>query len=1121
MRRHFRDDNLVCEHHLQLRYRALITSWYNPCVNMPKLYNLYAVVDGVRTLLISRSTGSLSCSAPGDNGDRPFLNPMEASKIFLEYSNTTSNLPDQSNSSWLYEMAIQGHYLDIPTAFKLSSTNPVMPPLTAALSTSFSSSLGNFIEFLDVDNNTIPSVFGTYKFQLRLFRVINGTPTDVTSLLSGNTTQNYPSAGFFSDVRILSPPVGDYELRFSSPDIAGEVRVPFQIIAGSAYQLFCVQSSSEALSALVINVDPITVCVRDEAGNDVLFSGVVQVVSTLVLNGTVSVTFNAQTCGTFDEIVVESPKTLTKTSFKFVAGGLLPATLPFSITFGTSHSITFQTLPSESTESGGVVLLNQPIVQVRDINGNLVGEQAGTATNRHITVTARVVNSTGVMDPVSVEVFRGQAVFSSLALRGIIGEYYRLIFTVSDNAAVNVTSPPIYIVPCPADAHVVPSEDQTTCECEVGHESKNGTCSPCDLGFYKDWAGNDMCEACDEVKTTYAKGESQCLCKPGQWTSLPIARDSACHACPEGGDCDTGYIVGTKDGYWRPAELPLLPNGDVNYAAITFYPCHDSEYPSTKDLEAALEACPAQRSLSPVCAGGYQSTRCLQCDGGFGHNGPFCEECPPDAQNWGIFTLCGLVILAFLVFMIYQGRGPKNKESVSARILLNHIQMLALLSAVGGVWADPFQTLLLIGGATSFVDTEVTSTDCAFSLSYYYEFLFFIAIPWVTVFGMALIFLGVFLVQVAVPRIKRSDIRPDYKKLRSEAFSHYVLSVTVIIFLIYPGICVKVLEMFDCSVEVDGVRYLTASPDLPCDSSDYHFWVIFAYVMLFLFCVGVPLLAFILLYKFRGSANPHVQMVVRFFYDGYKPQYYYWEIAVVIRKFLLVVIIIVADGAVYQIYAFIFVVQAALLAHAIGKPYTSGRQFHLELWSLVVILITIGASLFIPTLKSSSDGAALAISWVLFLLNVFVVLAFVFYIGRGLARRFIPGVWGKAVACWNATTRRKSNKDKSDDFRTAMDFFRLLGDANDEERRLLYENMEIWWKTVPNYKRRRMMQHFAILAKGTAFSNFAGAKIKVRALTESARVSMEMSRSTLQRSQSQESSKSEDPSGFYKEVTLP
>lgn len=54
------------------------------------------------------------------------------------------------------------------------------------------------------------------------------------------------------------------------------------------------------------------------------------------------------------------------------------------------------------------------------------------------------------------------------------------------------------------------------------------------------------------------------------------------------------------------------------------------------------------------------------------------------------------------------------------------------------------------------------------------------------------------------------------------------------------------------------------------------------------------------------------------------------------------------------------------------RPYISGRQFRLELWSLLAMLITLGASLYIPTLSQDS-AASYAISGLVFALNIIVI----------------------------------------------------------------------------------------------------------------------------------------------------
>ena len=82
--------------------------------------------------------------------------------------------------------------------------------------------------------------------------------------------------------------------------------------------------------------------------------------------------------------------------------------------------------------------------------------------------------------------------------------------------------------------------------------------------------------------------------------------------------------------------------------------------------------------------------------------------------------------------------------------------------------------------------------------------------------------------------------------------------------------------------------------------------------MLVIYCAGVPGVSFFMLWKYRNLDNPYVQLVLRFFYDGFKTKRYFWEIIILVRKFLVTVAIILARirGTLYQIYGFVWIIQA-------------------------------------------------------------------------------------------------------------------------------------------------------------------------------------------------------------------
>jgi hypothetical protein len=282
-------------------------------------------------------------------------------------------------------------------------------------------------------------------------------------------------------------------------------------------------------------------------------------------------------------------------------------------------------------------------------------------------------------------------------------------------------------------------------------------------------------------------------------------------------------------------------------------------------------------------------------------------------------------------------------------------------------------------------------------------------------------------------------------------------------------------------VVVDDWTYLNVAPEEECGTSQHTLNVLWAVAMLIVFCIGAPLLAFIMLWKFRRTVNQHVQMVLRFFYDGFKLNRYYWEILILIRKFLIVVFIILfRSNLLYQIYGMTLVVQAALVLHILFHPYISGRQFRLELWSLLAMLITLFASLYVDQIEKGLPATIL--SACVLVLHVLVVIGFLFFIGRGLMRRFMKKTWAMLRSCWknHAPSKLQGSKPK---LNKILLFFQLFGDASEYDRDMLYANLEKWWHHSPNYKRRRLLQFFYQVSDSTPYQGFE-LQLKERSKTD-------------------------------------
>jgi hypothetical protein len=51
-------------------------------------------------------------------------------------------------------------------------------------------------------------------------------------------------------------------------------------------------------------------------------------------------------------------------------------------------------------------------------------------------------------------------------------------------------------------------------------------------------------------------------------------------------------------------------------------------------------------------------------------------------------------------------------------------------------------------------------------------------------------------------------------------------------------------------------------------------------------------------------------------------------------------------------------------------------------------------------------------------------------------------------------------------------FFQAFGEAAENDREKLYASLQIWWKSSPNYKRRRLLNALISISEGTAYEHF-------------------------------------------------
>src|SRR5213076_1192941 len=231
-------------------------------------------------------------------------------------------------------------------------------------------------------------------------------------------TTNGNGVAAFTNLAI-SGTAGDRTLSFSAAGLTGVQSNTVTITAGAATQLTpTTQPSSIAQSGVAFAQQPV-VQLRDGAGNAVSQAGVTVTAAIATGGGTLGGTLTATTtaAGTASFTNLSISGTTGDRTLSFSATGLTPAVSgTITVGAGAATQLTLTTQPSTTAQSG-VAFAQQPVVQLRDGDGNAVN-QAG------VTITAAIATGGGTLGGTLTAATNGSGVasFTNLAITGTTGD---------------------------------------------------------------------------------------------------------------------------------------------------------------------------------------------------------------------------------------------------------------------------------------------------------------------------------------------------------------------------------------------------------------------------------------------------------------------------------------------------------------------------------------------------------------------------------------------------------------------------------------------------------------------------------------------------------------------------
>ncbi|GMI34216.1 hypothetical protein TeGR_g11427, partial [Tetraparma gracilis] len=132
----------------------------------------------------------------------------------------------------------------------------------------------------------------------------------------------------------------------------------------------------------------------------------------------------------------------------------------------------------------------------------------------------------------------------------------------------------------------------------------------------------------------------------------------------------------------------------------------------------------------------------------------------------------------------------------------------------------------------------------------------------------------------------------------------------VLISFLLPTMTRLIFSTFPC-LELDtGERWLLADKSIDCDSAAHAGMVVYAWIMVVVFCVGVPGGCFLLLWRQRDKINVAEDKrkkdksldSIRSLFENYKPEHWYWEPVEMTRRiFMTGFLVVLARGSFAQI----------------------------------------------------------------------------------------------------------------------------------------------------------------------------------------------------------------------------
>ena len=453
-----------------------------------------------------------------------------------------------------------------------------------------------------------------------------------------------------------------------------------------------------------------------------------------------------------------------------------------------------------------------------------------------------------------------------------------------------------------------------------------------------------------------------------------------CHKCGQGGlECQDDY-ASLKAGYWWEWRKPTHTDRYRDFIAnlLTSSPALDASSVHYPFPLPTPYKCPREESckggLDSPCDDGYKGPLCEVCSQGYYKQLQTCTQCPSNKWLMGQLSIIAAIIGIIIVVLAWSSKRENKKEQGSSvidlflskfKIVIGFYQVTSgLLQAFSFIkWPGSLQVIAKYSEILQMDVLQIAPIHCLSSRlrADAFENLLMMTAINAAVIGFSVMFYGVRKVIIL-----RGGNLPGNEKLRkiSETKEFLYRNVFFFLYVTYLSTCAKTASVLPlacnklCRDEDEELcyKYLKADYSIKCQGVKYNYWLIVAYISI-AYIVALPTSSFITLCRQRRAilsaaetdifqdpgSDAEIISGLRFLFENYKDNSWYWELVEMSRKIILTsgIILVGHESRSYIGLAWVIAGMYGMVFCWI-KPIRDATENRLMATSLAVTVVNLG-----------------------------------------------------------------------------------------------------------------------------------------------------------------------------------